>query len=234
MPTRVAEATWDAPEVRLPASRRLLLVLAHPVALVVVSVLAFALDPRLGAGVFVVGFVGWLLLPRLVLARLWSWGAAREPGPEDARLVNLARGLAQRAGIRTPVLRVLDDGEPNAFAWRGWWGRPAVAVSSSLGRTLARTELEAVVAHSLLRCASPKLYLAVLAVALGPLGRRPGPFVTPADDVHAMALTRYPPALVAALARAEGDPGVFAPLALAAPAATHVPTEDRVALLLDL
>jgi hypothetical protein len=75
-------------------------------------------------------------------------------------------------------------------------------VTRSLLDSYTRTELEAVVAHCLLRLARSSLRREGLAAALGPLARSLCPVVGTPEDVRAVALTRYPPALAAAIRKA--------------------------------
>jgi hypothetical protein len=137
-------------------------------------------------------------------------------GAEQPRLENIATGLAERLGLG-PVDLFVFDGGPNALAGRT--ERPVVAVSSTLVESYARTELEAVVAHCLVRHRES--------------GRR-GARVGYADDVRAAALTRYPPALVAALEKAEPYTGRNASFYMVATASTHRPLESRTEALGDL
>jgi hypothetical protein len=139
--------------------------------------------------------------------------------------------LAERAGVDVPELWVMPEGDANALVCKRG-GRPVVAVSRTLLNTFSRTELEGVVAHCIGRLRRSMLPEAVFA-ALG--GRIPGmpAVVGAADDVWAAALTRYPPALAAALAKS-GPPGRIPAFWFAADPPAHEARADRIALLEDL
>ena len=132
------------------------------------------------------------------------------------RASNIIEGLADRLGL-TGVDAYSFDGPSNAFTGRT--DRVAVALSSELLRDYTRTELEAVVAHCLVRA--------------GAAGKR-ATRVGYADDVRAVALTRYPPALASVLEKAIPYVGRFAPLYLVAEHPSHRPVPERVAALQDL
>jgi hypothetical protein len=117
----------------------------------------------------------------------------------DERVRNLVRGLSVDAGSREPEVWTIESGGPNAVvSYR--WGRPVIAVTRSLIEDYTLTELEAVVAHCTARLACDPSWAARW---LGPIADRPHPG---AFDVPAAALTRFPPALAAALAKAQPMP----------------------------
>ena len=143
--------------------------------------------------------------------------AARvEPGDEP-RLLNIVAGLSERLGLGAVDTYVIDGAGANAFAGRA--ERPVVGVTKALLDGYARTELEAVVAHCLVRHKEA--------------GKR-GVIVGYSDDVRAVALTRYPPALISAIEKAEPYRGRFAPLYMVAEGPTHRPTQERAQALNDL
>ncbi len=136
---------------------------------------------------------------------------------------------APRAGRDAPYVLVVEAAECNALvARRG--RRAAMAVTTGALATLTRTELEAVVAHCLVRCDPARLAAAGAACAFGPLLMTLAPRVGYDDDVAAAALTRYPPGLARALRKCDGG-ARFAPLWLVAPGPLHRPVEERVAEL---
>lgn len=148
--------------------------------------------------------------PRSALRALES---ATDAG--DARAHNLLEGLAERAGVEAPQLHIY-RGPPNALAAPG--RRAAVGIADSALRDLARTELEAVLAHCVVRIAFlPRIH---------PVGYD--------DDVRTVALTRYPPGLAAALAKLTPRRGPGAHWFTAAEAASHRPVAARVAALEEL
>ena len=165
-------------------------------------------------------------------ARLLRLSGARRAEPrEQRRLVNLAQGLARDAGVGVPELWVTPSGPPNQFVCRSR-GRAHLAVTAELLETFSRTELEAVIAHGLGRLRRP-LLVECLSSGLGQ--RVPGapPLVGVPDDLWAVSLTRYPPALAAALDKA-GRPGRLSAFWFLAEGPTHEPRERRRALLDEL
>lgn len=144
-------------------------------------------------------------------------GAQPVPGSKVPRLHNIAAGLAERLKLGPVDLYVIATGGPNALAGR--IDRPCVAVTQSLLDDYTRTELEAVVAHCLVRHRDA--------------GRK-GVRVGYSDDVRAVALTRYPPALVAAIRKADPHRGSYGGFYLVADGPTHRPAAERVEALEDL
>ena len=75
---------------------------------------------------------------------------AREVDPRQLpELHGMVADLAQRAGIPTPKLYVIETDQPNAFATGRNPDNAAVAVSTGLMQRLSRDEVAAVVAHEL-------------------------------------------------------------------------------------
>lgn len=165
------------------------------------------------------GLLSRLALPAKLSARkaLKELGARRLSSGDRPRFRNLAEGLAARASSGPPDLWVIENGGPNALSCR--LERPVVAVTESLLDEYTRTEIEAVVAHCLVR---------------NRVAGRKGVAVGYDDDVRAVALTRFPPALVAALRKAEPYRGRYGAFYLVADGPTHRPVTDRVEALLDL
>lgn len=144
--------------------------------------------------------------------------AGAKPLDEDTypRARNIVDGLAETVGIpRADIFSF--DGPVNAFTGRS--DHAVIALSTQLLEGFTRTELEAVVSHCLVRFREA--------------GRR-GVRVGYADDVRAVALTRYPPALSSALQKATPYPGRFAPLYLVADGPSHRPVAERIEALQDL
>lgn len=119
----------------------------------------------------------------------------------------------------------LIEGARNAFACVP--GHPSIAVSRMLVQEFSRTELEAVVAACLERLSSGAARAAARAAAFG----TGGGWIGVADDVRTCAITRYPPALSAALSKCEPYRGRFAPFYLVAEHPSHQPVAQRVAAL---
>ena len=150
----------------------------------------------------------------------------------EPRLENLVAGLVTRMGLRAPRLYVYDAQGPNGFSCR--WRGPAIGVSRRALTELNRTELEALIAHCLVRTHSPSLRLAPLACQARLFARALGPLVGPPEDVRASAVTRYPPALSTVLEKSAPATGRYGPLYFAAKHPSHMPIPDRIAALSDL
>jgi Zn-dependent protease with chaperone function len=191
------------------------------------------LAPRFGVPVALAAValqVVWLLAqPRLLLSN-----ASPARAGEHSRLINLATGLAHDLAMSVPRLYVTSKEEPNAFVLPG-----TIVVTSGLLSSYTRTELEAVVAHCLVRLREGGIWWAVAAVAT--FTTRSAPRVDRYVDARTAAVTRYPPGLAAALrkativdGRAVPVTGRDAPLWFVADASSHAPTDERVAELLDL
>lgn len=166
------------------------------------------------------GFLGRLALTSgkaLTRKALSEASAVRVSAADEPRLENIATGLAERLGLGAVDLYVIEGAGPNALAGR--IERPVVGVTRSLLEAFARTETEAVVAHCLVRHRSA--------------GKR-GTVVGYSDDVRAVALTRYPPALATAIDKAVPYDGRFAGLYLVAEGPTHRDKRDRIQALYDL
>jgi heat shock protein HtpX len=214
----------------------IVLVTAGPIAGVVALVVVAA------------ALVGWARMAgdRRALARL----GGRNADPErDARLCNLVEGLSIGAGLRQPRLLVIDSPALNAVATGTTPGRAVVGVTSGLLAELDRIELEAVLAEELAQIRHHETLPATVLVATFGLGRR---WALPTDrdaraDQHAVALTRYPPALALALEKVEakgavvaGQPGYMAPLWLVDPRPgggdgyRRLPLRERIEALREL
>ena len=144
-------------------------------------------------------------------------GAVAVSSADEPRFANIATGLAETLKLGPVDLFVIDGDGANALAGR--IDRPVIGLTRSLLDTYARTELEAVVAHCLVRHRHA--------------GRR-GVIVGFSDDVRAVSLTRYPPALAAAIEKAQPHKGRHPGMYLVAEGPTHRPVEDRIAALADL
>lgn len=186
-------------------------------------------------------FFNWVvaLLVAVVDLVVWSWlivttgrrilnsvGARPPKGDEAARILNIVEGLAQG---ETVTLSVIDDGSPNALVT--WAGDAQIAVTTGLAEGFSRTESEAVVAHCLARIRSGEARTTTFQMATGL--PKPPPVGAP-HDVAAVAITRYPPGLAAALEKCDGGSGRWAYAWLAGEPPSHMPTSDRIAALNDL
>jgi hypothetical protein len=144
-------------------------------------------------------------------------GASPLTGDEQPRFRNIADGLAERLGLGRVDLFVIDRGGPNALCCK--LERPTIAATKDLLESYTRTEVEAVVAHCLVRHRAA--------------GHKGGP-VGFSDDVRAAALTRYPPALASAIEKADPYRGRYAAFYLVADDPGHRPVAERVTAILDL
>ena len=185
----------------------------------------------LGITVMLVGLAvgGTGLRSKAMLRKL---KAVRATSKEAARLRNLSAGIAGDLGMPVPELWVIPEGGPNALVCLT--PKPTIAVTSSLLADATRTQLEAVVAHCLVRLASPGMRPLGIATQLGPLGRPFAPRVGFDDDVRAAALIRYPPALGAAIESADPAPPRYGPAWFVARSSSHRPAEERAEALRDL
>lgn len=232
MKARVSPGAW---QVEAPRRTGALLRAGAPLAALVVlagaAVAAGVLPPwALALAALPCAAVGarYLAGHERALARI----GARRLGPGDEpRLAQLAALLAADLGAPPPALFVVEGGPPNAAAC--WAGGPGVALSRALLEVARRTELEAAVAHCLVRALGPGFRAARLALALGPLGRLAGVVVDHRDDVRACALTRYPPGLLRALAACRPR-RELAPLWFAGEGPFHEPPAARRAVIADL
>jgi heat shock protein HtpX len=181
-------------------------------ALVVGAVTGVLAGPAVGAVAFVVvvaALAGWVYwgADRLVRASLVGSGVAfRDADPQvDARLYNMAEGLATTIGVRCPKLAVLESDGLNAMVSGARRGRELVVVTSGLLRDLNVVELEAVLAEVLYRLRRGEVAAETALVATFGLGRS---YLLGAGrdtrlDSEAVRITRYPPALASALEKME-------------------------------
>jgi hypothetical protein len=148
---------------------------------------------------------------------------------EQPRFEHLTQGIASDLGVQMPTLWVIADGGPNAavFTSRG----PAMAATRSLLDNYTRTELEAVITHCLLRFANKEVGTAMLANAAWPFGHQLAPKVGYEDDVQTAAVTKFPPALAAAIEKAQPGSGRYSGLWFVATGPTHRPAAERVEAL---
>lgn len=229
---------------------------------------AFAVPPALVAGVIagvlggpiaalvvfaalVVALVVWARYAgeRAVERALAALGAAPADPVTHARLANLVDGLSMSAGLPPPRLEVVEAEGLNALAASGTARKGVVAVTTGLLRELELIELEAVLAELLVQIRRGDAVPATMTVATFGLGRR---LTLPAErdalaDQAGVALTRYPPALAAALEKIEakgaevpGSPLSMAHLWLADPRAeaardtARLPLRERIEALREL
>ena len=234
--TSNAPREWEGPAPVYPARDRLGLLALIWVPAALVALVVAVLTGLWWVGVVLLGlwavktFAEARWTDRVMLRRL---GAAPLEGHEAPRLENLVAGIAADLGVEPPRLYVLEDGGPNALVATG--GRTGIlGVRKTVLESFTRTELEAVVAHCLLRLHSKEFVYSNLAARWSDLGAGLAPRVGAAQDVRAAALTRYPPALAAAIAKSDPAVARYGPLWFVADAPSHERSADRAALVEDL
>lgn len=227
---------WEVPDPGYPSKDRLALIALIVVpALLVALVLAVLTGWWWLAGVLLMlwaikTFADAKLKDRVMLGRL---GARPLAPDEGARLRNIAAGLSADLGVPAPELFLITRGGPNAWVRAGGAGG-VLAVTASLLEAYTRTELEAVVGHCLTRIHGPDFVYSNLAARWSDLGAGLAPRVGEVHDGRAVALTRYPPGLAAALQKADGKIVHYAPLWFVADAPSHQPVGERIAAVSDL
>lgn len=194
---------------------------AVPGALLVVGVLLLAVGvPAAGAALLAVAVAaaGAALVlgsPHRLLAQL-----ATRPADAvgEARLVNLVEAICVADGVPLPRLLVLEDAAPNALVLGRGPADAALVVTAGLLACLDRMELEALVAHELSHVKRGDLAVAATAaraLALAALWwpaaaqvmlRLAGSRRESLADQAAVRVTRYPPALAAALDKLAAAP----------------------------
>lgn len=179
----------------------------------------------IAAGATAAGVELWVRSQGMLALR--SVRAVRLEGPGAARLHNLVQGLSRG---RVPSLWLIPQGGPNAMICRTHG--PVLAVTQSLLDDYTRTELEAVVAHGVVRLSEVNKLSRAVALSSG--GRKMTPRVGSAQDAAAVAMTLYPPALARAIEKARPQAGRFAAFWFAGDERTHEPQSMRERWLLDL
>lgn len=227
--------------------------------LVLVAVLgALVAGPVVGLvlGLLVAGATGALLARRGPAVAARSLPARPASPVGEARLHNVVEGLCTAAGVPKPDLVVADDPAPNALVYGRHARSATLLVTTGLLDRLDRIELEGVVARQLALVKHGELGPATLAVALlsvvGPVRplaewvrRTAGPDSPVTADANGVAITRYPPGLVAAYEKVRTDgPAVRAGTAATAhlwlvpptgsTGETHPPLEERIEALREL
>lgn len=212
-------ATRDLFARRARAARRraagAVLVTAGLPMLVVAVVIGSLVSWAVGGPLFAVGTaLGamwlWHRAPAVALAPLGAAPLGEGDRP-SARMHNLVESLCAVSGVPRPVLMVVEEAAPNALVLGMSEATATLVVTRGLLSGLSRLELEAVVAHELshIRCGDCLLHT-VAAVTIGPLAslapgiaERVAGWLLGSDEVSvdqaAVSITRFPPALSAAL-----------------------------------
>ncbi|MGI8937205.1 MAG: M48 family metalloprotease [Iamia sp.] len=144
----------------------------------------------------------WWAAPGLVIRMSGAQPVGRDA---EARLHNLLDGLCAANGVAKPTLHLIDDPAVNAFAAGRMAEHASIAVTRGLLDHMSRVELEAVLAHTLSLIKNDDILVDSLAVT-SPVGARLVHRARPRTrepwaDLTAVEMTRYPPALAAALAK---------------------------------
>ena len=225
--------TWGAPAPARVGSSRCAM-MGGVLALVVASIvgLAWFLGGPVPTAIVIAFFIAdAALVPVIAAGYVRGRVRTRVFAPDESpRLANIVAGLASDLGMPTPELLAVEDVEGvNALVLRT--PRPAIAVTRALVDELTLTELEAVVAHCLVRHRSAPLAhgRSWARQLLRPCAARVGW----EDDIHAAALTRYPPALASALRKATPQT-TLSSLWFVADGPAHRPAEERAAAIEDL
>ena len=217
----------------MPIPRAVPILAALVVAILAVSgLLVVVVTPVTGAAAGIV-VLGALALWVTTRGRAIISDAGAQPlEPHDApRFENIAAGLATDLGMSKPGLWIVEEGGPNAFV--AWSRGPHIGITRAVLTDFTRTEVEAIVAHCLVRVVSGETKASTVAAALGPLpsggSRVGGPL-----DVASASLTRYPPALASAIGKSTPRAGRFSGAWFSSEAPSHVPPAERIAALDDL
>ena len=189
-------------------------VLALAIAVVTYPIWAFTIGFLWGVLISVVlgAAVAVVMHRRSAAAALGSLGARPLADGDHPRLDNLVEGLTVAHGFRVPDMYLVDDGAPNAAVLARTPREGALVVTSGLVERLDRVQLEAVLAHELMRVrrgeATVNLTVASLpgrlaGIAPG-LASRAGRWITDGSvlvdaDLAVTDITRYPPGLESAL-----------------------------------
>ena len=194
--------------------------------LVLVAVLALAVEWWVGLLVLVVGVAVVALMPRGIEDRILALlGAELVDDTTQPGVANLVDGLSLSHGVTEPLLAVVDDPGANAAVVAGP-SHATLVLTTGLLDALDRVELEAVVAQLLARVRSGHAFLCtraswfvcgrglvrrtpaegaagLAALGVGLRGKRLrsllGAQVDMRSDLDGVALTRYPPGLRDAL-----------------------------------
>lgn len=144
----------------------------------------------------------WWAAPGLVIRMSGAQPIGRDA---EARLHNLVDGLCAANGVAKPSLHLIDDPAVNAFAVGRSVEHAAIALTRGLLDQMSRVELEAVMAHELSLIKHDDILIDSLAVT-SPVAARLVHRAVPRTrepwaDLSAVGMTRYPPALAAALVK---------------------------------
>lgn len=111
----------------------------------------------------IMNFVSYWYSDKIVLLLTQAKPIEKKDSPELYRIVE---NLAITAGLPTPKIYILNEGQPNAFATGRDPNHSVVAVTRGLLEKLERTELEGVIAHELSHIGNRDMLLGSILVVL--------------------------------------------------------------------
>lgn len=172
------------------------------------------------------GIIGFVIAAAAVLVgfSLYGQSGGDETGLLDLveldavqspRVISLVEGISATIGLEMPAVYLLDEPQINATAIAGPHRSGAVVLTSGATELLSRLELEAVIARELARLRSGEILfearLRSFRSAMSKVSPRFLPVVYTremlgrdiAADVGALTATRFPPALITALQKAD-------------------------------
>ncbi|MBP7527408.1 MAG: zinc metalloprotease HtpX [Syntrophorhabdaceae bacterium] len=112
---------------------------------------------------FGMNFFAYWFSDKIVLK---MYGAREVTEAEAPELYGIVARLAQRAGLPTPRVYIIDQDQPNAFATGRNPQNAAVAVTKGILQILAREELEGVLAHELAHIKHRDILVGTIAAAI--------------------------------------------------------------------
>lgn len=220
---------------RVPTTPELVAVPVIAVAVILTAVLYWVLGwLALPVALLAAVALGYLLVAYSTPAIISLVEAEPVSAETNARLVNVVEGLALSAGVATPALRVTSDPGINAMAIGSAGKDTMLVVTQGAVDKLDRIELEGLMAHTVSRLRGPRQRARCTAVTTRGLGRylldrfgsnrgKGTQDLSTEDqaaiDADAVAITRFPPGLLAALEKAQ-DMGTT--VAAARPCTSHL------------
>ena len=118
---------------------------------------------------FLGGMIAWVILAMSFARKLidGASGAVALPAERHAYVLSLVEPLCISRGMSTPVLNLLDDSAPNAFASGFDKDNAAITLTTGLLDLLDRDELECVLAHELTHIRNADVTLMFTATVIG-------------------------------------------------------------------
>lgn len=169
-------------------------------------------------------FVSWFLVPVVLIlvggaafylvrlvkgaeqAALTAVGAVEIDEASHPRIHNVAEGLSAVTGVAVPRLHVVDRPDVNVFAVGLDPRRSSLVITSGMVEQFEPIELEGIFAQQLVHVRNLDILPATIAVVFPPLRTKLDPERELRADRAAIAITRYPPGLLAALEKVRTAP----------------------------